>query len=426
MTKDMGNGTDAFEHALKRSLDSYEVPYNSADWSLLERELDKGTGLGRKASTGLLALLLGGGLALATTVYVIYSADSGSQQQQAQQGSEANQATSSYPLVHLPREGGEQPAATQEVPDEAAIPAFQLEQPSAPVSGEQVATERRQSKSTLGQEVAAATATPKPASTEIGIRPSMVEGCPGSEVLFTVQNAPDASEVKGVLWNFGDGSFSVDPNPSHVFTKAGRFEVTLSYSTNKGSLIQKPVTDVIVIHEVPVASFVPIRQDDPDKVPSVHFENKSLGGVSYLWDFGDGHTSTLRIPSHVYKTKGNYQASLTVTNAIGCVDRAERTLKIEEDYNLNAAHAFSPNGDGLDDNFIPDALTSLGVRFHMRIHDPNTGQLLFETEDAKRPWNGRIGGRGEACASGDYLWVVEMKDGEKLGGTYNGTVSLVR
>lgn len=421
----MGNGTDAFEQALKRSLDSYEVPFNSADWALLERELDKGAGMGRRASTGLLALLFGGGLALATTVYLMVSEQDGATNALAMQQQVTDDVVNSPAFEPTAQPVAPEMAAV-DMP-EASLPAEREEAIRHKTAPSGAATTGNATvKVSAAAEPPHASGTPKMNSMEIGIRPSMVEGCPGSEVLFTVQNAPDASEVKGVLWNFGDGSFSVDQTPSHVFTKAGRFEVTLSYSTSRGSLIQKPVTDVIVIHEVPEASFVPIKQDDPEKVPSVHFENKSLGGVSYLWDFGDGHTSTLRIPSHVYKTKGNYPVSLTVTNAIGCVDRTERNVKIEEDYNLHAPHAFSPNGDGLDDSFIPDALTTLGVRFHMRVHDPVTGQLLFETSDPKRPWNGRVGGKGEPCASGDYLWMVEMKDGEKLGGTYTGTVSLVR
>lgn len=75
---------------------------------------------------------------------------------------------------------------------------------------------------------------------------------------------------------------------------------------------------------------------------------------------------------------------------------------------------------------MPEALKTLGVRFHMTVHNGSTGELVYETSDAQKPWNGRVGGRGEACPGGDYIWMVEMKDGEKLGGTYNGTVSLLR
>ena len=101
-------------------------------------------------------------------------------------------------------------------------------------------------------------------------------------------------------------------------------------------------------------------------------------------------------------------------------------VRIKEDYNLLAAPAFSPNGDGVEENFIPEALKTLNRRFRMTVVDPATGALLFETNDAKRPWNGRVNGTGAPCATGDYVWMVEMKDGEALGGTYNGTVSLLR
>lgn len=415
----MKNGPDAFERALRESLDSFEVPYNSADWSQLERELNKGAGLTRSSSAGLLALLLSGTLALATTAYLMINPPEPTGDGRAL-------------AVFSTQPEQDQPRFEQQIQPQTEVTSDRLE-----VEGtKSVRPERLKSNGGLqaNPSVSDATEAPvepskavKPATSEIGIRPSMLEGCPGSQIVFTVDNAPDASEVKGVLWNFGDGSFSVDPTPTHTFTKSGRFEVTLSYSTNKGSLIQKPVTDVIVIHEVPKASFVHLWMGgDEDKVPYMHFEPKSAGAVSYLWDFGDGSTSTLRIPSHVYKAKGTYPVSLVVTNAIGCTDRTERTVTIDDDYNLLAAPAFSPNGDGVDDDFIPEALLKLGLRFHMRIHHPVTGQLLYETSDPKRPWNGRIGGRGEPCQSGNYLWMVEMKDGDKVGGSYTGTVSLVR
>jgi hypothetical protein len=62
----------------------------------------------------------------------------------------------------------------------------------------------------------------------------------------------------------------------------------------------------------------------------------------------------------------------------------------------------------------------------MTIFDTKNGQVLYETNDPQRPWNGRVNNRGDVCAEGEYVWVVEMKDGEKLGGTYNGQIQLLR
>lgn len=428
MKNGMTNAPDAFERSLRESLDSYEVPYNSADWSQMERELDKISGIKRGTSVGMLALLIGGGLSFATSAILLLNQPGTGTEERAEvpSASGAIELAEATPAAPTPTENtiavpvtvkdDEQPA--EKKPASAAAPAQAEPLKSAAAAVAPVSTPP------AGKAEPAAHSTN---SMEVGIRPSVSQACPGNEVVFSVENAPDASEVKGLLWNFGDGSFSVERAPTHIFTKPGRYEVTLSYSTSKGSLIQKPVSDAIVIHEVPRASFVNLAMGgEPEKVPYMHFEPKSPGAVSYQWDFGDGHSSKNRVATHVYKKKGTYTVALVVANAIGCTDRTERTIKIEDDYNLLAPTTFSPNSDGVDDNFMPDALTMLNLRFHMRIHDPVSGQLLFETNDPKRPWNGRIGGRGEACPVGDYLWVVEMKDGEKVGGTYNGTVSLVR
>jgi gliding motility-associated-like protein len=255
-------------------------------------------------------------------------------------------------------------------------------------------------------------------------RISATEGCPGTAIDFSLENA---SEQGMHLWNFGDGSFSNKARPSHIFSKAGSYVVMLSHSpADGGSILHEPVSDMIVIHEAPQAGFTPLKQEHPNTVPSVHFENRSIGGKSYLWDFGDGQTSADVHPTHVFKKKGVYQVQLSVTNGKGCVDHSERTIRIDHDYDLKALKTFSPNSDGVEDTFIPEALKTLEAKFSMTIFDTKNGQVLYETNDPQRPWNGRVNNRGDVCAEGEYVWVVEMKDGEKLGGTYNGQIQLLR
>src|SRR6185369_16023522 len=106
-------------------------------------------------------------------------------------------------------------------------------------------------------------ATPKsdkPKASENGLvfHASQSEGCTNSAVTFEVANMADNARC---LWNFGDGSFSKDANPKHIFNKSGRFTVTLSVTSAGGGTIQNNYADLIVIHELPEASFNFLKQE---------------------------------------------------------------------------------------------------------------------------------------------------------------------
>ncbi len=417
------NGMNRFERTIKDSLESYEVPYNSADWAQLQRSLLQKNGSGRVVRSGLYALLFGGSLAAVSSFVMLMAPEpmlSGmgaptkalfpQEQVIAEVPTTENSGTSAVETVNFANTQSEvspissgSTVSTREVKTSSSTPASTASLPDARTN--------------------AGSIVPAPNNMPI-VHASISEGCPGTLVEFAVQNIPE----EGIyLWNFGDGSFSNKPAPSHAFSKPGSFEVMLSHSTpGGGSIHNKPAADKILIHEAPEATFNLLKQEYDNTVPSVHFENRSIRGQSYTWDFGDGSTSNVAHPDHVYKKAGVYHVALTVTNPKGCVDRTEKTVRIDSDYNLLAPKTFSPNSDGVEDTFIPEALKSLGVKFHFSVFDSNSGVLVYDTTDPERPWNGKVTNKGDQCASGDYVWMVEMKDGDKLGGTYNGTVDLVR
>lgn len=71
-------------------------------------------------------------------------------------------------------------------------------------------------------------------------------------------------------------------------------------------------TLVASIFDVPLASFTSFENG-----LEVTFTNTSTGGGSYLWDFGDGSTSTEINPVHLYSSEGEYVVTLTITNDCG-------------------------------------------------------------------------------------------------------------
>ncbi|MGK7388969.1 MAG: PKD domain-containing protein [Candidatus Cyclobacteriaceae bacterium M2_1C_046] len=114
------------------------------------------------------------------------------------------------------------------------------------------------------------------------------------------------------LWDFGDGTTSTDPNiTSHTYSKSGTYliQLTLSDGTCEKSFSQS----VKVTSPPPVADFeyTPEAGCLPLKVT---FSNLSEFADQFLWEFGDGDTSTLENPVHTYTTPGTYSVKLTASN----------------------------------------------------------------------------------------------------------------
>jgi gliding motility-associated-like protein len=118
------------------------------------------------------------------------------------------------------------------------------------------------------------------------------------------------------IWSFGDGSFSTQQNPSHVFTTPTNdttFNVMLIAINDCGSdttyfpIYVLPNTVTSFFNTNPTAGCAPL---------DVEFTNFSLGSTTYYWNFGDGQVSNAQSPSHVYTGAGNFTAQLIASN--GC------------------------------------------------------------------------------------------------------------
>jgi PKD repeat protein len=159
---------------------------------------------------------------------------------------------------------------------------------------------------TYTQEVVIEGSAPIPAFTS-----NLEAGCTGMTIQFSDQSAGDPTSWN---WSFPGGtpSSSTDQNPSVTYSAPGTYDVSLQVGNAFGNSTVLISSGYIVIADLPVAGFT--SQDDNG---TVSFNNTSQGGSNYLWDFGDGSTSIEQSPTHSYANSGNYNVSLTVTNACG-------------------------------------------------------------------------------------------------------------
>ncbi len=128
-------------------------------------------------------------------------------------------------------------------------------------------------------------------------------------------------------WDFGDGSSSVDQNPTHVYSTAGTFSVSLTV-TGGGNSDTEVKSDAITLTSPPppTAAFA-VSATSGDAPLSVSFTDQSTGEpTSWQWNFGDGNGSADQNPSHTYQSAGEYTVSLTATNDNGSTTETKTDL----------------------------------------------------------------------------------------------------
>ncbi len=123
-------------------------------------------------------------------------------------------------------------------------------------------------------------------------------------------------------WNFGDLTTSGQTNPTKIYTTPNTYTIKL---INQYTTCVDSVTKQITIRPKPAGAFSTLDTISCKAPHTVNFQNTSVGGVSYNWNFGDGNTSNAANPVHTYNTTGNFTVTLIVTNASGCNDTIVRT-----------------------------------------------------------------------------------------------------
>ncbi len=130
----------------------------------------------------------------------------------------------------------------------------------------------------------------------------------------TFQNASSSPAVAS-SWDFGDGTTSGQTNPIKTFLAPGTFTVKL---VNQYAGCTDSISKTITVNDRPQVDFT-VDDSTACQAPfSVLFTDLTPGATTWLWNFGDGTTSTLQNPGHQYNSTGNFTVSLTVTTVAGC------------------------------------------------------------------------------------------------------------
>lgn len=130
-------------------------------------------------------------------------------------------------------------------------------------------------------------------------------------------------------WNFGDGNTSILQNPSHIYISAGTVDVELVVST---AFCNATDTIAVVVETVPVANFTADLSVGCAPLLVNFINTSSANAVSFSWDFGDGDTTTMTNPSHIFINNFGFDTTYTVRliaqTLFGCVDTTYQSITV--------------------------------------------------------------------------------------------------
>lgn len=262
----------------------------------------------------------------------------------------------------------------------------------------------------------------------------LYESCVPLKVNFLDFSFSSSDKIKTWEWDFGDGSpVETTKDPHHEYNVPGTYDVSLTVTTANSCKAYYKWVEMMKVYPNPVAGFIFSPEQPTESDNTVSFYDRSSGAIFWSWDFGDQglspvSTSVDQNPTHTFPSSGTFKIWQFVTSIHGCRDSIPDEITIKPDWTFYVPNTFTPNGNGVNDGFIPKGHNI--IEFQMWIFD-RWGNMIYTTEKTQSPstaipWNGHANGGSKTAQQDVYVWLVELKDINGLPHKYIGHVTLVR
>ncbi|MGF2411583.1 MAG: PKD domain-containing protein [Ferruginibacter sp.] len=228
------------------------------------------------------------------------------------------------------------------------------------------------------------------------------------------------------IWQFRDGTvFSTDFEPTYTFNLVGSYEVRLiAIDTTTCNRIDTSAFFTITVYPIPTANFT-WSPNPPIENTRTQFTNLSVGATRYLWDFGDGETSTEVNPIHQFNKTDTFNVVLVAFNDADCTDTIALDVPIIVRPLLDVPNAFTPGrfaSSSYNNGIVKVEGFGIG-KMIWKVYN-RWGQLVFSTTNLKQGWDGTFKGALQPMDVYTYTLDVEFTDGKKLRKT--GDITLLR
>lgn len=249
-------------------------------------------------------------------------------------------------------------------------------------------------------------------------------GCiPFEPALSVIINDP--VDKVDFIWDFGDGSTATGSKVTNIYNQPGKnYNVSLSGTSSLTGCSNNILNNNFLgTYPKPKAAFSMDNSVVYNDKPDVKFTDSSEGATEFLWDFGDGTSTTDENPFHRFVIMGHKKVLLQSFNEFTCSDTISHEVLVAFS-RIFPPNAFSPNApNAIDREF---RLTSEGMGpegYHIEILS-RWNDIIFETRGEIKGWDGRMK-NGAFAPAGSYLWILNFTDFLGRQHRQTGTVSLV-
>jgi gliding motility-associated-like protein len=263
---------------------------------------------------------------------------------------------------------------------------------------------------------------------EVSFIAAVDSGCYPLEIAFT--NATDPAFTGTCIWDFGDGADTMAYcDPLHTYFDPGGYTAML-HVISPQNCEGDTAEHVITVYDHPKAAFVFGPQPTDYFSTLITFlDSSSIDVVQWAWNFGqdgvlgssDQEHPALHFPD---QDLGTYPVQLIVTNEHTCSDTAVAIVEIDGYYAVYSPNAFTPDGDGINDEWRPLIKDQDEALYDLRVFD-RWGQEIWTSNDPAQGWDGSVGGaRG---VTGVYVWKLATRDLlTRIDHSYTGHVTLLK
>jgi len=255
----------------------------------------------------------------------------------------------------------------------------------------------------------------------IALAPTQASICQNE--YFSVHSTAITDTTWHYFWDFGDGGTSHDMVGIHSYANPGTYTITCYVVNAFGCTSDSTASTTITVNPQADAFFTPSSFVETTLDPVFTFFNQSSNADSYVWNFGDGSSSTNVSPTHAYQDYGSFNVILNANNVFNCPSQYMATVEVKPSFDIYVPNAFTPDGDSHNQVFIVQGFGISDKNFELLVFN-RWGEIVFETHDINVGWDGTY--KSEQSQDGVYTWVVRFRDLTDSPHEKTGHVSLLR